>query len=438
MELQELKDRLVKALDESERIRVKYAGKADTMTAEETATWTKWLDEADALKAQIDVVQRDAKIRAAINEPGAMLPLATRSGAPVSAEGASAQPALAAKIATLPNIDMDAVQWRDKTQRRAWKSYFGAQPLSEMPPAVKAIVGMEGDAGGFLVIPQELALRLVALVKDQVFIRSFATVQMLDKAQSLGVPTLDTDIGDPTWTDEIDTGVTDTVKPFGKRALSPHPLARRVLISNKLLRQASLDPETIVLDRLSYKVGRVEEVAFMTGSGQNQPLGLFTASTDGIDTSRDVSAATNGTIAGDDLITVRHNLKPQYWGRATWVMHRLVLAAIRKLKDAQGNYLWQPGLGGYVAQGTALVGGNPDTILGLPVIMSEMAPSSITHGDYVALLGDLSFYWIADALDMQIQRLVELYAESNQVEFIIRRESDGMPVLAEAFTRLMV
>jgi HK97 family phage major capsid protein len=63
-------------------------------------------------------------------------------------------------------------------------------------------------------------------------------------------------------------------------------------------------------------------------------------------------------------------------------------------------------------------------------------PNTQTAGLYVGMCGDFSFYWIADALDVTVQRLVELYAETNQVGFIGRKETDGMPVLPEAFSRL--
>ena len=75
-------------------------------------------------------------------------------------------------------------------------------------------------------------------------------------------------------------------------------------------------------------------------------------------------------------------------------------------------------------------------LIGQPIFMSEYVPNTFTTGQYVGLIGDLSYYWIADALDMQIQALFELYAESNQVGYIARMETDGMPVLAEAFARV--
>jgi len=97
------------------------------------------------------------------------------------------------------------------------------------------------------------------------------------------------------------------------------------------------------------------------------------------------------------------------------------------LKDGNGQYLWQP----------SNQVGEPDLLLGSPVMMSEYAPNTFTTGQYVGLYGDFnSGYWIADALGFRIQVLRELYAETNQVGLIIRAETDGMPVLEEAFSRL--
>ena len=68
--------------------------------------------------------------------------------------------------------------------------------------------------------------------------------------------------------------------------------------------------------------------------------------------------------------------------------------------------------------------------------MSEYAPSTFTTGLYVGIIGDFQWYWIAESLRFELQRLDELYAATNQVGFIGRLEADGMPVLAEAFTRV--
>ena len=80
--------------------------------------------------------------------------------------------------------------------------------------------------------------------------------------------------------------------------------------------------------------------------------------------------------------------------------------------------------------------GQPDLLLSRPLNQLEYAPNTFTTGLYVGLFGDMSFYWIADAEDISVQRLVELYAATNQVGFIARAATDGMPVLEEAFSRL--
>ena len=91
-----------------------------------------------------------------------------------------------------------------------------------------------------------------------------------------------------------------------------------------------------------------------------------------------------------------------------------------------GGYLWYP----------SVREGEPDRLLGLPMDVSEYAPNTFTSALYVGILGDFSNYWIADSLALEMQRLVELYATTNQVALIGRMESDGMPVLEEAFVRV--
>jgi HK97 family phage major capsid protein len=246
-------------------------------------------------------------------------------------------------------------------------------------------------------------------------------------AQSLGAPSLDTDISDADWTSELATGAEDTALKVGKRDLHPHPLAKRIKVSNKLLRLTGGGAETLVRDRLGYKFAVTEEKGFLTGSGAQQPLGLFTASAHGISTGRDVNADNTTTeIRFDGLKNVKYTLKGQYWSRARWIFHRDALKQIAKLKDGEGRYIWEQ----------SVQVGQPDRILRFPVHMSEFAPNTFTTGLYVGILGDLSHYWIADALTMQLQRLVELYAETNQIGFIGRMEVDGMPVLEEAFVRV--
>jgi len=281
-------------------------------------------------------------------------------------------------------------------------------------------------AGGFLVTPLQMVDRLIQAVDNIVYIRQWATIFSVPNADALGAPSLENDPADPTWTSELAVGSEDSTMSFGRRQLHPHPLAQYIKVSNTLLRKVP-SVESLVVQRLGYKFAVVSENAYLNGSGSNQPLGVFTASDSGVPTSRDVSTGNDETsIKFDGLVEAKYTLKPQYWPRARWVFHRDGVKQIAKLKDGEGRYIWRE----------SVRVGEPDRILNIPAYMSEYAPNTFTTGEYVGVLGDWSTYWIADALNMSMQRLVELYAATNQVGLIGRLESDGMPTLGEAFVRV--
>ena len=282
--------------------------------------------------------------------------------------------------------------------------------------------------GGFLSAGEQFVAQVIQAIDDQVFIRRLATVTQIGNGfTSLGVPTLDTDAEDTDWTIELGVGNEEDTMRVGKRSLTPHPLAKLVKMSNELLRASAISAEGLINSRIAYKHGITQEKGFLTGTGDGQPLGVYVASSDGISTSRDVSTGnTSASPTFDGLIEAKYTLKAAYWPRARWNFHRTAVKLIAKLKDGEGRYLWQP----------AMTAGQPDTILDMPLDVSEYTPSTFTTGLYVGMLADWSKYWIADSLGMQIQRLVELYAATNQIGFISRMQTDGMPVLEEAFVRV--
>lgn len=316
----------------------------------------------------------------------------------------------------------------------AFDRFIGTGDPGNVSPEIRNALSADSDVGGgYLTASEEFSSRLIEVVDNLVFIRGMATKTMLTTAQSLGIPARTADIDDFTWTAELATGVPDTGLVIGKRELKPHPLAKRITISKKLLRLTP-NVQDLVIRRLGYKTGVTQEKAFLTGTGAEQPLGVFTPSTNGIDTSRDVVTGsttgfitpTTGASPADCITDLLYGLKAQYQANATFIFNRTIVQQIRKFKDLFNQYIWQPGL----------TAGQPDRILNRPFYMSEYAPNTLTTGQYIGVCGDFSKYEIVDALDMEVQVLMELYAESNQVGYIARMETDGMPVLAEAFTRL--
>ncbi len=312
--------------------------------------------------------------------------------------------------------------------RGAFERYVTAGFRGMGPDEQRAIQADDDVKAGFLVADEQFAGGLIKFLDDAVHVRGMSNVlPPLTTAKSLGVPSLDTDMSDSNWTGEITAVTEDTDLAVGKREFNPSLLSKLAKVSQKLLRLTSGGAASLVLQRLGYKLAVTQEKAFLTGTGANQPLGVFTASDNGVPTSRDVSTGnTTSTFTADNLKRVKMKLKEGHRRMAEWMFHTDSILMLSLLKYGDGKYIWTEGLRV----------GEPDRLLNLPLRESVFAPNTFTTGLYVGILGNWEHYWIVDALDVQVQRLEELYAGTNQVGFIGRMESDGMPVLAEAFARV--
>lgn len=406
MEIKELYQKAGELHHQAKAILDEFSGKE--MPQEKAQQYDALMDEFDRL---IDEAKRRERANIAEQELGQP---ANKMEAPKPPE------------AKTPGVEYRGVIYRSQPEvMKAWERYLKGGHAALGLAEQKALQADSDTAGGFLVAPQQFLAEVLKAVDNLVFIRQLATVHVVPDAASLGVATMESDVADPDWTTELATGTEDTSLDFGKRELRPHPLAKYIKVSKTLIAKVP-NVEALVRDRLAYKFAVAQENAFLNGDGTRKPLGVFTASDQGISTSYDVTAAAATSIAADDLINCKHALKPQYWPRARWVLHRDVLKAIRKLKDANNQYLWQPGLSGDL----------PSAILDVPYVVSEYAPSSIAASQYVAIIGDFSKYWIADAMPFQLQVATELYIATNQNGYFGRMETDGMPVIGEAFRRL--
>jgi HK97 family phage major capsid protein len=366
VKLKELRDQRGKLVADARAILNKAEAEKRSATSEESAQF-------DAMMKQVgdlgDEVRRHESLAEAERDAAAQVARGLDS-AKDEARGKEADP---------------GVELRTKAFSKLIVS--GVRSLNDAE--VRALQADSDTAGGFVVAPEQFVSGLIKNIDDMVFMRQRATKFQIPTAASLGAASLAADPADADWTTELATGNEDSTMSFGKRQLNPHPLAKRLKVSNKFLRMAS-GAEALVRSRLAYKFGISQEKAFMTGSGVNQPLGVFTASNDGIPTTRDISTGNAATsVTFDGLINAKYSLKGQYWMRADWMFHRDTLSQISKLKNGEGDYIWRE----------SVRDGEPDRLLGRPVMMSEYAPNTLTTGQYVGILGDFSNYWIADALD---------------------------------------
>lgn len=428
MNIRELLERRATLIVEARGIIEAADAEERGLSDEEEQRYNTLMDQVTGMTADIERRQRLEAMERDLQQP-----VQTATRPEPEGDGARAQVTFESRALRLLNEQqadwLERAEWRrlastiEPTYRSEFRAWLRDGAIS---PEMRALQADSDTVGGYLVTPMQFVDRLIQAVDNMVYIRQWATVFPVPTADSLGAPSLDTDPADPTWTSELAIGSEDSSMAFGRRELHPHPLAKYIKLSRKLLRMVP-DVEGLVRQRLGYKFSVVMENAYLNGSGAQQPLGVFTASNDGISTGRDASTGNTTTeLRFDGLIEAKYTLKQQYWPRARWIFHRDGVKQIAKLKDGEGQYLWRE----------SVRVGEPDRVLGFPVFMSEYAPNTFTAGLYVGILGDFAYYWIADALDMEMQRLVELYAATNQVGFIGRMESDGMPVLEEAFVRV--
>ena len=412
----------------AEARKIVEAGKpGEPLPAEDETRYNKLMDEVGALAQQVERLERQEQMEHELAESAGRAAQDPQPGA--GAARGAAQPEyrfMSAGMAAMSLVDLRAdPQWA-RFVATATPEYARDFRHWLQTGEHRALAVDPDTSGGYLLPPIQWIDSLIKAVDNLVFVRPMATVYTVGAADSLGAPALTADPADPTWTSELGVGSEDSTMAFGARELTPHPLAKYLKISRKLLRKVP-STESLVQQRLAYKFAVTLENVYLNGTGVGQPLGVFTASAQGINTDRDVSTGnTTTTIQFDGLIEAKYTLKGQYWPRARWLFHRTALKQIAKLQDDDGQYIWRE----------SVRVGEPDMLLGLPYLMSEYAPSTFTTGLYVGVLADWSNYWIADSLSLEMQRLIELYAATNQVGYIARFETDGMPVLSEAFVRV--
>lgn len=369
-------------------------------TSEESKAFDARLKDGEALRGKYEAMERQAEAERSIAETAAEAAEDTRG---------------ATELGT------------DQEKRLAVFEAYLRRDIKGLSAEEYRALQADIDVSGGFSVPQQMVATLIKFKDDMLFVRQHANVVPVTTGDSLGAVSLDADPEDGTWTAEIGDADEDTQMAFGGRELDPHQLTKLLKVSQKLIRTSALDITTLVPERLAYKFGVTEEKNFLTGDGAGKPLGVFTASASGISTGRDVSTGNTSTaIAADGLIEAKYNQKGQYWALMRWLFHRDALKNIQKLKDGEGQYIWQPGL----------QGGQPDLLLNMPFDMSEFAPNTFTASQYVGILADWSQYMIAELQGFTLQVLMELYATTGQVGYLAREWVDGMPVLEEAFTRV--
>lgn len=307
----------------------------------------------------------------------------------------------------------------------AFRDYLRAG-VAGLSAEARAALVVDGDgASAAALAPQELVNQILTPARSDLSLLSKVYTVHLSKAAGIGVPYEAADADDAAWTTEVPASIADESSlSYAKRELGAHALVKLVTISDKALKTNAFNLESIIGDKIRYKMQAALENGIINGSGDGQPLGLFTASANGIPASADFEAASATALAADDIIKAKRSLKSAYRSRASWLFHPDTVTKLLLLKDKNDQYLWRSGL----------TVSDPDILDGAPVIESDFVPNTMTTGLYVGMFADFSRYWMTMVGSIAITRLTEKYYPS--VGFSALAYADGQPVMAEAFARI--
>ncbi len=307
----------------------------------------------------------------------------------------------------------------EKTGRasNAYREDFGRHLRGKQP--IHNVLSESTDADGGYLVPEEFEKEIIAGLDEGNVFRSIAKV--ITTRHDRKIPLAATH-SVATWTPE-NAAFTESNPTFGQTHIDAFKLTDLVRVSVELLQDSEFDLEKYIAQEFARAFAIAEEQAFCTGTGVNQPTGLFTANGGTVG----VTAASANAITADELISLIYALKSPYRKKAKFLMNDATVSLVRKLKDGNGAYLWQP----------SVQASQPDKLLGYDLVTSPYVPT-VEAGAYAAAFGDFQNYWIADRAGRTVQRLNELYATNGQIGFVATERVDGKVILPEGIQLLQM
>lgn len=263
------------------------------------------------------------------------------------------------------------------------------------------------DADGGYLVPEEYDHRLIDVLTEENIMRGIAT-----KITTSGEHKINIAATKPAaaWIEEGEA-LSFGDATFDQKILDAHKLHVAIKITEELLYDNAFGLENYIITEFGKALANAEEDAFLNGDGVGKPTGIFDK-TKGGESIGTLTAA----LKSDDVLDLIYKLKRPYRKNASFIMNDAILAQIRKLKDNNGQYLWQPS---YQAN-------EPDKILGYNIRTSAFAPTdAISFGDY-------KYYNIGDRGSRSFKQLNELFAGNGMIGYVAKERVDGLLILPEA------
>jgi HK97 family phage major capsid protein len=386
----ELREKRAKAWDAAKAFLDTKRGTDGLISAEDEATYNKMESDVLALGKEIDRLEKQAILDAELNAP-------------------TANPLTGKPVTSKPEGKIGRAS--DEYRTNFWNVMRSKAPMPEIMNALQ----VETDSEGGYLVPDEYEHTLVEALEEENIVRKLAHIVKTASGERK-IPIV-TSKGSANWIDEEGPYV-DSDDSFGQVTIGAFKLGTTIKISEELINDSVFDLEAYISKEFARRIGNREEEAFFTGDGNGKPTGILTA-VGGAQLG--VTAASATAITADELVDLFYSLNTPYRKNAVWLMNDSTVKAVRKLKDGQGQYLWQ----------SALTSDTPNTLLGRPVYTSAYMPS-VAAGEKTVAFGDFSYYWIADRQGRSFKRLNELYAVNGQIGFLGSQRVDGKLILPEA------
>lgn len=389
MNINELRTKRAKTWETAKAFLESHRNENGVLSAEDDAAYTKMEQEITGLGKEIARLERQSAIDAELNKPMST-PI---TGKPMSS----------------------TVDEKPKTGR-ASEAYKNAM-LTAMRTNFRQISNVlsEGvDANGGYLVPEEYDRRLIDVLTEENVMRSLGTNIITSGEHKINIAATKPAAA---WIEE-GGALTFGDASFDQIILDAHKLHVAIKVTEELLYDNAFGLENYIIQQFGKALANAEEDAFINGTGKGQPLGLL-ASTGGAEVGAATASATK--VTADEIITLVYSLKRPYRKNAAFLANDVCVAELRKLKDNNGQYLWQP----------SLQAGEPDRVLGYKIYTSPFFPVP-SAGKTAVAFGDFSYYNIGDRGTRSFAELKELFAGNGMVGFVAKERVDGKLVLPEA------
>ena len=381
MTIQELREKRNTAWNAAKAFLESHRTEKGTLTAEDDATYTRMEQDIADLGKEIARLERQEALDAELSKP---------VNTPLTSKPTTGK------------------QQEVKTGRASDEYRKGMLTALRTNFRQVSNVLQEGvDADGGYLVPEEYDRRLIQTLSEENIMRRLGHVITTSGEHKINIAATKPAAA---WIEE-GGALQFSDATFAQILLDAHKLHVAIKVTEELLYDSAFNLESYIIEQFGKALANAEEDAFLNGTGVGQPLGLFAEVGGG-----HVAGTLSAALKADDVLGLIYELKRPYRKNASFIMNDKTVAQIRKFKDNNGAYIWQPS---YQA-------GEPDRILGYSVHTSEYVPeNAIAFGDY-------SYYNIGDRGTRSFKQLTELFAGNGMIGYVAKERVDGKLILPEA------